>query len=191
MRAVPCASRVTGASSTIATSSWSATVVPVPIVTVPPAGTLSAAPLPAARVSPRCPAWSNTSSPTSTGVDPTLVHTTSVCRLWFFTTAGRTATSRAAPPPPWLEKVGSGVSVTPPRTRVAGPATRPTVASRQKARRNVMEKPAPGAADLRGTGGGGGWGGGGGGGGGGTGGGGRRVYRGGQVCRPAPRGRRR
>jgi len=132
------------------TSSCSPTVTPVPIVTVPPAGRLSIAPLPAAMVFPRSPAWSNTSSPTSTGVAPTLVHRTSVWRLWFFTTVGRTATSLAAPPPPWLEKVGSGVSVTPPRTRAAGPATRHAVASRQKTRRDVMEEPDPGASDLRG-----------------------------------------
>src|SRR5262249_45105777 len=69
---------------------------------------------------------------------------------WFFTTVGRTATSLAAPPPPWLEKAGSGVSVTPPRTRAAGPATRHAVASRQKTRRDVMEEPDPDASGLRG-----------------------------------------
>src|SRR5207244_65848 len=83
------------------------------------------------------------------GVDPTLVHRTSVWTLWFFTTVGRTATSRAGRPP-WSEKVGSGVSATPPRTRAAGPATRQAVASRQNARRNVMEEPAPGAPASQG-----------------------------------------
>jgi len=57
-------------------SSWKTAVAPVLKVTVAPDGTPSSAPLPAAIVLPRTPLWSNTSTPTSTGVVPKLLHMT-------------------------------------------------------------------------------------------------------------------
>src|SRR5439155_1213179 len=130
-RPEPLARLVTGASRVMTASSCSTAVPPVAIVTVRPGPTARRAPFPASTRLPRTPPGSKTSKPTSTATGARLVQMTSVSTLFFLITPGSRATSCAAFP---SLKVGSGVSVTPPRAD----ATRQSVAARPRTVRGTL-----------------------------------------------------
>src|SRR6266851_1974454 len=138
--------------SVITWSSCRAAIVPVPTVTVAPTGTPRNAPSPVATEFRKAPVSSKSSNPMSIGPDERLVQRTAVSTRFLLMTAGMITEDCARCP---SLKVGSGVSIRPPRAdggrarSTERPAARPSAVQADRTMPSNAVALALGNADER------------------------------------------